>query len=239
MNPNIRYGQSRRGHKCNSHAGIIESSHLLWIVDCAILLESFPGWTAKDAAGLRQWFGDFSAWLADSPEGREEAMAPNNHGTWYNAQVILYSLHGGKPERARGYLEKMPARIFAQVFMDGRQPQELIRTRTLHYSDFNNRALVYVARLGRHLDVDLFAFRSTEGRSIRLSLEYHAPYLLGKKPWPGEQIRDLSYGGIAETYWWAAIGFPDREFANVVHQLPGGALPSPIVQLLDPLPAGW
>ena len=239
MNPNFRYGQKRRGHDYNSNAGIIESSHLLWLVDCAILLESYPGWTAKDAEGLRRWFGNFSTWLVESPEGCEEAMAPNNHGTWSNAQVILFSLYSGNPERARAHLEKMPARIYAQVFMDGRQPQELIRTRSLHYSDFNNRALVYVARLGRHLGVDLFAFRSTEGRSIRLSLEYNAPYVLGKKPWPGEQILSLSYNEIAETYWRAAIGFPDREFANVVHQLPNGASPRPIVQLLDPLPPGW
>lgn len=239
MNPNIRYGQSRRGHSYNSHAGIIEAAHLKWVVDCAILLESYPGWTKEDAAGLRKWFSDFATWLAESPEGREETMAPNNHGSWYNATLILFSLYGGQPELARSYLDKMPARIFAQVFMDGRQPQELIRTKSLSYSDFNAQALVYVARLGRHLGVDLFAFRSTEGRCIRIALEYDAPYFLGEKQWPGEQIRALPFGRIAETYWRAAIGFPDKKFADVVRHLPDHALPEPIVQLLDPMPAGW
>lgn len=239
MNPNIKFGQKRRGHDYNSHSGMIESGHLKWLVDCAILLESYPGWTKEDAAGLRKWFSDFATWMAESPEGIEEAMAPNNHGTWYNVQLILYALYGGQPDLARAYLDKIPARIFAQVFMDGRQPQELIRTRSLSYSDFNAQALVYVARLGKHLGTDLFAFRSTEGRCIRIALEYNAPFFLGEKAWPGEQIRSISYDRVAETYWRAAIGFPDKKFADIVRKLPGQALPEPIVQLLDPMPAGW
>ena len=239
MNPNMRYGQLRRGHGYNSHSGIIEASHLKWLIDCAILLESYPGWTPADSRGLRQWFSDFATWMADSPEGREEAMAPNNHGTWYNHQLVISALYGGKPELARAYLEKMPARIFAQVFMDGRQPQELIRTKSLSYSDFNARALVYVARSGRHLGIDLFAFRSTEGRSISKALDYDAPYFLGEKTWPGQQIQDISFNDAAETYWRAAIGLADKKYADLVRRLPDHALPSPIVQLLDPLPAGW
>ena len=239
MNPNIRYGQYRRGHGYNSHSGILEALRMRWVIDCAILMESFPEWTEEDASGLRKWFDDFSAWLVESPEGREEAMQPNNHGTWYNYQVVLFSLFGNNPDRARTYLEKMPALIFAQVFMDGRQPQELIRTRTLTYSEYNARALVYVARLGRHLDIDLFAFRSTEGRSIRLALDYMTPYVLGEKEWTGMQIRPFKPKRANRLYWAAALGFQDPAFASVLRQLPDGGLPSPIIQLLDPLPEGW
>ena len=133
----------------------------------------------------------------------------------------------------------MPALIFAQVFMDGRQPQELIRTRTLTYSEYNARALVYVARLGRHLDIDLFAFRSTEGRSIRLALDYMTPYVLGEKEWTGMQIRPFKPKRANRLYWAAALGFQDPAFASVLRQLPDGGLPSAIIQLLDPLPEGW
>lgn len=239
MNPNMRFGQKRRGHDYNSHSGIIEALRMRWVVDCAILLESYPGWTDEDAAGLRNWFGDFSTWLVESFEGQEEAMQPNNHGTWYNYQLILFSLYGGKPELARAHLEQMPARIFGQVFMDGRQPQELIRTRSLSYSIYNARGLIGVARLGRHLDVDLFAFRSTEGRSIRLAIDYLEPFIFGEQEWPAMQIREVGTGSAAQMYRGAALGFQEREYAELFRRLPGSPLPSPIVQLFDPLPAGW
>lgn len=239
MNPNMRFGQKRRGHNYNSHSGIIEALRIRWVVDCAILLESFPGWTEEDANGLRSWFGEFSTWLVESPEGREEAMQPNNHGTWYNYQLVLFSLYGGYPDLARTHLEQMPARIFGQVFMDGRQPQELIRTRTLSYSIYNARALIGVARLGRRLDFDLFAFRSTEGRSIRLAIDYLTPFIHGEKEWPAMQIRPVGTESPLQMYWAAALGFQDREFADLLRELPESPLPSPIVQLLDPLPAGW
>ncbi len=239
MNPNMRFGQKRRGHDYNSHSGILEALRMEWVVDCAILLEEFPGWTKKDENDLRRWFGDYAIWMAESFEGREEAMQPNNHGAWYNYQLVLYSLYGKKPELASAALKLMPARIFGQVFMDGRQPQELIRTNALSYSIYGIRGLTGVARLGRHLDFDLFAFRSTEGRSIRLGIDYLTPFILGEKEWPHGQLRPGGTAGAADLYWNAAIGFQERELADILKKLPGDRLPSPILQLLDPLPEGW
>ena len=238
MNPNFRFGQKRRGHDYNSSGGILESNRMDWVVDCAILLEDFPGWTKKDESDLRGWFGELSTWMVESPEGREEAMQPNNHGAWYNYHLVLFALYGEKPELARSHLELMPARIFGQVFIDGRQPQELIRTNALSYSIYGARALVGVARLGRHLDFDLFAFRSTEGRSIRLAIDYITPFILGEEVWPGSQQKTFDPDSATELYWNAALGFQERKFANILRKLPGEPLPSPIKQLLDPLSIG-
>jgi hypothetical protein len=210
-----------------------------WVIDCAILLESFPGWTVEDANALRSWFGQFATWMVQSPTGIEESMQPNNHGTWYNAQLILYSLYSENFDLARKQLDSMPTRIFSQVFIDGRQPQELIRTRSLNYSIFNARGLITVARLGRHLNYDLFTYRSLEGRSIKLAVDYMTPFIFGEKEWPILQLRPHNNGSAAQLYWNAAIGFQDREYANVFRKLPEFPLPPSIVQLLDPLPAGW
>ena len=239
MNPNVQFGQKRRGHNYNSPSGVLEAWRMRWVIDCAILLESFPGWTEDDANALRSWFSQFATWMVESPTGIEESMQPNNHGSWYNAQLILYAFYGENFDLARKQLDGMPARIFSQVFIDGRQPQELIRTRSLNYSIFNARALITVARLGRHLDYDLFAYRSLEGRSIRLAVDYMTPFILGEKEWPIRQLRPHSNGSAAQLYWNAAIGFQDREYADVLHKLPESPLPSSIVQLLDPLPADW
>ncbi|MCF7561415.1 alginate lyase family protein [Sabulilitoribacter multivorans] len=239
MNPNVQFGQKRRGHNYNSPSGVLEAWRMHWVIDCAILLESFPGWTEEDANALRSWFNQFATWMVESPEGIEESMQPNNHGSWYNAQLILYALYGKNFDLARKQLDDMPTRIFSQVFIDGRQPQELIRTRSLNYSIFNARALITVARLGRHLDYDLFAYRSLEGRCIALAVDYMTPFILGEKEWPIKQIRSHSNDSAARLYWDAANGFQDRKYANVLHNLPESPLPSAIVQLLDPLPEGW
>ena len=239
MNPNVKFGQKRRGHNYNSPSGILEAWRMRWVIDCAILLESFQGWTEEDANALRDWFNQFATWMVESPTGIEESMQPNNHGTWYNAQLILYALYGQNFNLARKQLDDMPTRIFSQVFIDGRQPQELIRTRSLNYSIYNARALITVARLGYHLDYDLFAYRSLEGRSIRLAIDYMTPFILGEKEWPIMQLRPHSNGSAAQLYWNAAIGFRDSEFINVLRKLPESPLPSSIVQLLDPLPTGW
>ncbi len=239
MNPNVKFGQKRRGHNYNSPSGVLEAWRMRWVIDCAILLESYPGWTEEDATKLRTWFSQFATWMVESPTGIEESMQPNNHGTWYNAQLILYALYGENFDLARKQLDVMPLRIFSQVFIDGRQPQELIRTRSLSYSIFNARALITVARLGRHLDYDLFAYRSLEGRSIKLAVDYMTPFIMGEKKWPIVQLRPHSNGTAAQLYWSAAIGFRDQEYADVLRKLPESPLPSPIVQLLDPLPEGW
>jgi hypothetical protein len=239
MNPNVQFGQKRRGHNYNSPSGVLEAWRMRWVIDCAILLESFPGWTKDDANALRNWFSQFATWMVESPTGIEESMQPNNHGTWYNAQLILYSLYGKNFDLARKQLDEMPARIFSQVFIDGRQPQELIRTRSLNYSIYNARGLITVSRLGNHLDYDLFAYRSLEGRSIRLAVDYMTPFILREKEWPIIQIRTHSIESAAQLYWNAAIGFEDYEYAKVLSKLPESPLPSPIVQLLDPLPTDW
>jgi len=239
MNPNVQFGQKRRGHHYNSPSGVLEAWRMCWVIDCAILLESYQGWTEKDAKALRSWFSQFAIWMVESTEGIEESMQPNNHGSWYNAQLILYALCGENFDLALKQLDNMPARIFSQVFIDGRQPQELIRTRSLNYSIYNARALITVARLGRHLDYNLFAYRSQEGRSIELAIDYMTPFILGGKEWPIGQIRPHSNEGAAELYWNAALGFQEREFADILRKLPDAILPSPIVQLLDPLPEGW
>lgn len=239
MNPNVKFGQKRRGHNYNSPSGILEAWRMRWVIDCAILLESYPGWTTDDANRLRTWFRQFASWMVESSTGIEESMQPNNHGSWYNAQLILYALYGKNFTLARKQLNDMPARIFAQVFIDGRQPQELIRTRSLNYSIYNARALTTVARLGQHLDYNLFAYRSLEGRSIKLAIDYMTPFILGEKEWPITQIRPHSNRGAAQLYWDAAKGFHQQAYARVLRKLPTSPLPSAIAQLLDPLPEGW
>ena len=39
-----------------------------------------------------QWFSEFNKWLLTSENGFEEEKAHNNHGTWFDAQVVAFAI---------------------------------------------------------------------------------------------------------------------------------------------------
>src|SRR5215471_13477671 len=200
MNPNFRYAQAVPGQNDGRGAGLIESRHFIKIVDAAGLLGGSRAWPGKDAQALAAWFREFIDWMQTSPNGKDEARAKNNHGSWYAAQLACYALFIGDKDLARRTAEAARARIESQIEPDGKQPQELQRTRALGYSAFNLVALMTLAEAGRPAGVDLYGYQTKDGRGIRRALDYLAPYADATREWPHQQInetesarRDLAY----------------------------------------------
>ena len=109
--------------------------------------------------------------MRESSNGKAEAAATNNHGTWYDVQATTYMLFVGDEAVARQVVEAAKAkRIAAQIQPDGQMPRELGRTKSWGYSCFNLKALAQLADLGRRVDVDLWTYSSPDGRSIRTAL---------------------------------------------------------------------
>jgi hypothetical protein len=131
--------------------------------------------------------------------GKDEASEKNNHGSWYDAQVAAIAMFVGERELARKIVENAKSkRIEACIEPDGQQPAELERTKGLHYCVFNMSAISVLARIGDHVDVDLWGYESSDGRSLRRGLNFVMPYLVGDKDWPHEQIEDM-YVSPADT----------------------------------------
>jgi hypothetical protein len=200
MNPNLRYAQAVPGHNDGRGAGLIESRQFIKVVDAAGLLGGSRAWTAGDERALASWFREFVDWMQRSPNGKDEAQAKNNHGSWYAAQLACFALFIGDRELARKTAEAARARIEWQIEPDGKQPQELQRTRALGYSAFNLVALMTLAEAGRQAGVDLYGYQTKDGRGIRRALDYLAPYADATREWPHQQInetesarRDLAY----------------------------------------------
>jgi hypothetical protein len=146
MNPNLNFAQGVRGKEAGRATGIIDTAGMARLLDGAQLLMDSPALSKEDRDGLLSWFRDYLAWLRESELGRREGQARNNHGTWYDVQVVSLALATGQIEVARETLQfGHKRRIGRQIEPDGRQPEELTRTKSWHYSIFNLQAFVALA----------------------------------------------------------------------------------------------
>lgn len=129
--------------------------------------------------------------------GIENDNGNQNHSTSYDYQMVGIARYLGLNEEAKSRLEAFKAkRIEIQLDNDGKQPYEVGRTKSVHYSSMNLRLMTFVAEMGMPLGVDLWNYSSTSGKSIKKAFEFLKPFAEGKKDWPYKQITE---GGIEEA----------------------------------------
>jgi Alginate lyase len=221
MNPNLEYAQGIPGVNTGRGIGLIETRGLTRVVDAIGLLAGAKAWTETDQRGLQDWFDRFLRWMLESKNGREEAAEENNHGTYYDLQVVSFALFLGKRELATNTLKTArQKRIAAQIEPDGRQPLELARTRAWSYSVGNLDGLTSLARLGRSAGVDLWNYRTADGRGIRKALDYLTPFALGEQKWPYQQLGEWPPQMLFPLLRQAATQYPDQQYRALLSKLP-------------------
>jgi hypothetical protein len=188
MNPNLRFGQAIPGVSEGRGFGLIDTRELSGVVDAVGMLEPSASWTPADQRAMADWARAFLHWLRTSTQAQEEVAAKNNHGTWLDVQTASLALFVGDTALAREVARRTVTRVDAQIVADGSQPEELARTRSRTYSEFNADAFTRAAELARWVGVDLWQHKSPAGGSIRAALQYLAPYADSTKVWPGQQI---------------------------------------------------
>jgi len=172
MNPHLNYAQAIPGSFDGRGIGIIDSRLLYRIVDSIRLLDTASVFTPKEMAGLQKWFADYVDWLVQSPLGQDERKALNNHGTFYDLQVVAFALFAGREDIARATLEQTKKRITAQFDTEGKQWRELERTRPFHYSVFNLQAFFGLAKMAKDLNVDLWNYPTAQDARIKAGMNY-------------------------------------------------------------------
>jgi len=235
MNPNLQYAQGIPGRATGRGTGIIDSVPLIGVTESAARLAGAAAWTPELQRGLREWFRAYLDWLRTSKNGLAEAKAANNHGSWYLAQTAAYAMFIGHEEEARQAVEQGRERIAQQIEPDGRQPLELKRTKSYSYSLYNLKALFTLAEIGQRVNVDLFAYRTKDGRSLRAALDYVAPYFSADKPWPDKQIEAVKHPdpALADLLRRGAIAYHDPRFEAAIQDRD---LAASRFQLLRPRP---
>ncbi len=220
MNPNLEFAQGIPGINTGRGIGIIDTRPLVDAVDAVGLLASSTAWTAADDKGLHDWFAQYLHWMRTSKNGMDEDAAKNNHGNWYDVQVTDMALFLGDRTLAVDTLERVKTRrIAVQIEPDGREPLELARTKAWGYSNMSLDALCRLATFGDEVGVDLWNFKTADGRSIRAAIDFLVPYAAGEKKWDYQEIAGFHASALEPTLLRAARAYHDPKYATLAQQI--------------------
>lgn len=212
MAPNLNYAQYVPGINDGRGIGIIESRALSEIPDALGMMQDSKSITGDLKNGVKQWFAEYLNWLQTSKNGKDEKGSQNNHGTYYDMQVVDFAIFCGNEKLARTIIQKQTiARMDKQFTIDGKQPLELERTKSWGYANMNLYGWCKLAMLADHLGIDLW-HTEKDGRSIKKCIEWLMRYLLKEKEWPYKQIEPMNYAEALGVCSLAESKYPDIDF---------------------------
>ena len=93
MHPNLNFAQLVKGINSGRGTGIIDTRHFVYALNGVQLLKGSSNWNNKTDKATKAWFAQFLQWLQNSENGKEEMMANNNHGVWYDFQCLGIALY--------------------------------------------------------------------------------------------------------------------------------------------------
>ncbi|MDW3646792.1 MAG: alginate lyase family protein [Bacteroidia bacterium] len=185
MNPNFLYAQAIQGRYTGRGIGIIDAIHFMEIAQSLSILEKQGQIDAETLDGAKTWFNDFLNWLTQHPYGLKEKIHPNNHGSWYNAQVAMFAKFVAndsiRADCKSNFLQNL---LPNQMDEDGSFPLEQERTKPYSYSLFNLDAMLMNAFLLAEPQEAIWGHEANISPNIYQGLKYMRPYVEDKKTWP-------------------------------------------------------
>jgi hypothetical protein len=222
MNPSLQFAQAVLGVNDGRGTGILEARGLPYVTDAIAMLQNSHSWTKADEAAIESWFKDYYLWLTTSANGRDEAKAKNNHGSWYDFQAAGIALFLGKQADARAILmEVRTKRIAVQIEADGKQPLELARTKSFSYCVFNLDALTKLADMGDRVGVDIWKYQTPNGGSIRAALDFLTPFALNGAHWDYQDVTGFDGDALRIPLLREAVQFRNAKYLDAADRLKG------------------
>jgi len=222
MSPHMEHGEAIRGVNAGRAAGIMDTAHLIWVVQAALLLEDDPAWNRNLSAGLRNWFSEYLRWLTTHEMGLHEKSTGNNHATWYTVQVAAYALFTGRRDlQEMAWNHCREVLVPRQIRRDGDCPQEEARTLSLNYSAMNLNAFALLGRMAGLQGIDLWRIENQDGGSIVKAMAYLTPFIRQPELWKKQQIRLFDR---SRTYFPALAGLAlnQAEFLRLFQEITAG-----------------
>ncbi|OEF23806.1 alginate lyase family protein, partial [Vibrio rumoiensis] len=181
MNPNLQYAQAIPGIVDGRGIGIIDSRLLIGVMDSVELIK--PELNDDEYNAIVKWYTDFTHWLVTSDNGFEEDNWHNNHGTWFDAQVVAFSIFTNQIDQAKQRLRiTQMRRIGNQFDIEGKQHAELERTKPWHYSNFNLEAYNLLGHYGELVGVDVWNY-SVDKHSLKNGYKYVSSAIINPESW--------------------------------------------------------
>ncbi|WP_158837311.1 alginate lyase family protein [Polaribacter sp. L3A8] len=191
VNPNLNYGQGIPGEVEGRRAGMISWHKIAVVVNSVQLLEAHKVLNLDEMQVLNKWFLDYYTWAKTNRMGIENDNGKQNHSTNYDFILVGLARYLGLNAEAISRLEAAKAkRIDVQLQVDGKQPYELGRTKSVHYSSMNLRFMTLIAEMGMPLNVDLWSYSTPDGKSIKKAYDFLRPFAEGKEKWTYRQITE-------------------------------------------------
>jgi hypothetical protein len=191
MNPNVNFGEGVPCLRDGTDTGVLNWTELVGqaLDGVAILDSGAAGWTPADRAAMRTWLTTFLGWLQTNKLALEESRGTNNHGTWYDVGVSAIQVYLGQTAAAKTLLQNSTRRIASQIGADGSQPEELARTNSWGYSNWNLEGFCRLAATARHAGVDLWGYSAPGGGTIARAIDYLIDGATkGQSAWPHPQM---------------------------------------------------
>ncbi|MBQ3016731.1 MAG: alginate lyase family protein [Clostridia bacterium] len=197
MNPHAEYAQAIPGICEGRGIGIIDFAHSYNVFDATEILYSLGVMTDEQYNGMQKWYVDFVNWLITSEKGIFEDNYFNNHGAWYDVQILSAAIFTKRPELARRVaMNAYRRRHQTHIMADGSQPHELARTQAMSYSTMNLMALVRLAKYGTKLGRKEYAEIDTEKGVLLIgkAAEFLYPYAEDQSEFKYQQMHPGDFG---------------------------------------------
>jgi hypothetical protein len=185
MNPNLLYAQAIKGVATGRGIGIIDTVHLVEVTKAIAAIENSKSLSKADLKLIKAWFSNYLIWITTHEYGISERDNGNNHSVCWTMQVAAFASLI-KDEKTMDFCRNFYKTTLLQNQMDkeGSFPLELKRTKPYGYSLFNLDAMSSICQILSTKKDNLFAYTTTDGRNIKLGLQFMFPYIENKSLWP-------------------------------------------------------
>lgn len=184
MNPNLLYAQAIKGVATGRGIGIIDTIHLVEVVQSLIRLEEKGLLSKEHLEGTKKWFAAYLDWMTTHPYGIDEMNATNNHGTCWAMQAAIFAKYVGNKQIMEQCAERFKyIFLVEQMEADGSFPRELKRTKPYGYSLFNLDAMATLCRILSTDKDNLWEYTTPDGKNMRKALQFMYPYIVDKSSW--------------------------------------------------------
>lgn len=192
MNPNLQYAQAIKGVATGRGIGIIDTVHLIEVVQSLIRLEEKGLLSKDDLNGTKSWFKSYLVWMTTHPYGVKEMNAHNNHGTCWAMQAAIFAKYVGDKDVMRLCSDRFKNIFLVEQMADnGSFPLELERTKPYGYSLFNLDAMATICQILSTDTDNLWEYTTPDGKNMRKAFRFMYPYIADKDSWPYQ--KDVMY----------------------------------------------